>query len=137
MKALAITWTNVRRMLRERSNIFFVFIFPLALILLIGAQFGGGAAPVVGIYQADDGQLASDLAAAIEAEERLDTIIFEDSEELLAAVERGSVQAGVFLSCRAWTRLRPQGMSSRWSLSRVRVVSGHSSSRWRNRRFRG
>ena len=98
MKALAITWTNVRRMLRERSNIFFVFIFPLALILLIGAQFGGGAAPVVGIYQADDGQLASDLAAAIEAEERLDTIIFEDSEELLAAVERGSVQAGVFLS---------------------------------------
>ena len=97
MKALAITWINVRRMLRERSNIFFVFVFPLGIILLIGAQFGGGVVPAVGVYQADDSQLASGLATAIEAEERFDTIIYEDSEELIAAVERGSVQSGVFL----------------------------------------
>jgi hypothetical protein len=31
-KVYAIAATNVRRMLRERSNIFFVFIFPIALI---------------------------------------------------------------------------------------------------------
>ena len=42
MKVLAIGLSNIRRMLRERSNIFFVFIFPIAIILLIGAQFGGG-----------------------------------------------------------------------------------------------
>ena len=39
MKVLAIAAANLRRMLRERSNIFFVFIFPIALILLIGIQF--------------------------------------------------------------------------------------------------
>lgn len=41
MKAiLAIAGVEVRRYLRDRSNIFFVFIFPLLLILLLGTQFG-------------------------------------------------------------------------------------------------
>ncbi len=110
MKALAIAWTNVRRMLRERSNIFFVFIFPLAIILLIGAQFGGGVDPAVGLYQADDGELASTIVAEIEAEERLDKIIYETSDELIKAVERGDVQAGVFL---------PEGMDRAASLGEV------------------
>ena len=42
-KVFTIAWSNVKRMLRERSNIFFVFVFPVALILLIGAQFGARA----------------------------------------------------------------------------------------------
>ncbi|MCD4851588.1 ABC transporter permease [Arthrobacter sp. AK01] len=36
----AIAGVEVRRFLRDRSNIFFVFIFPLLLILLLGTQFG-------------------------------------------------------------------------------------------------
>ena len=47
-KVLAIGFSNVTRMLRDRSNIFFVFIFPIAIILLIGVQFGGGVVPGVG-----------------------------------------------------------------------------------------
>jgi ABC-2 type transport system permease protein len=97
MKVFAIAWTNVRRMLRERSNIFFVFIFPLALILLIGAQFGGGVDPVVGLYLADDGQLATAISDAVEAEDTLDVIRFEEEELLVTAVEHGGAQAGLFL----------------------------------------
>jgi ABC-2 type transport system permease protein len=97
MKVLAIAWTNVRRMLRERSNIFFVFIFPLALILLIGAQFGGGVDPVLGLYLADDGLLATEVAEAVEAEEALDVIRFDNEEALATAVEHGGAQAGLFL----------------------------------------
>ena len=33
------------RLFRDKSTYFFVFIFPLALILLIGLQFGGGFLP--------------------------------------------------------------------------------------------
>ena len=45
MKAiLAIAGVEVRRFLRDRSNIFFVFIFPLLLILLLGTQFGSSRA---------------------------------------------------------------------------------------------
>lgn len=45
MKAiLAIAGVEVRRFLRDRSNIFFVFTFPLLLILLLGTQFGSSRA---------------------------------------------------------------------------------------------
>jgi ABC-2 type transport system permease protein len=84
-------------MLRERSNIFFVFIFPLALILLIGAQFGGDFDPVIGIYLADDDALAVAVAEAVESEDTLDVVRFETDEELVTAVEHGNAQAGLFL----------------------------------------
>lgn len=38
---LAIAGTSLRRFLRDRSNYFFVFVFPLLLVVLIGLQFGG------------------------------------------------------------------------------------------------
>ena len=97
MKVLAIAGSNVRRMLRERSNIFFVFIFPLALILLIGAQFGGDVDPVIGLYQADDDQLATAVAEAVDSEDTLDVRRFDTDQELVTAVERGNAQAGLFL----------------------------------------
>lgn len=36
-----IAGVELRRFLRDRSNIFFVFVFPLLLVLVIGVQFGG------------------------------------------------------------------------------------------------
>ena len=96
MKVFTIAWSNVKRMLRERSNIFFVFIFPIAIILLIGAQFGGGVDPAVGLHLEDDGQVAAAIAAEIEAEEGLDVLRYEDRDSLTDAIERGNIQAGVF-----------------------------------------
>ncbi len=94
-KILAIASSNVRRLLRERSNIFFVFIFPIALILLIGAQFGGDFAPGVGVFRADDDPLADAITEEIQSEDSLAVTGFESSDELTEAVERGTVQAGV------------------------------------------
>lgn len=37
---LAIAATNLRRLLRDRSNAFFVFAFPLILLLVLGTVFG-------------------------------------------------------------------------------------------------
>ncbi|MFZ0015186.1 MAG: ABC transporter permease [Acidimicrobiia bacterium] len=97
MKPLAIATVNLRRMMRERSNIFFVFIFPIAIVLLVGLQFGGGVKPALGIHRADDGMLSSQIVDAIVSEERLDVTGYAVSDELIGAVERGEVQAGVFL----------------------------------------
>lgn len=97
MKVLAIAGSNVRRMLRERSNIFFVFIFPIAIILLIGAQFGGGVDPGIGLVVAGGDPIAVEIAESIEAADGIDTIRFDDEGELLEAVERGGAQAGVVL----------------------------------------
>lgn len=97
MKSLVIGMVNLKRMIRERSNIFFVFIFPIALVLLIGVQFGSGFAPVVGVHQSDRGDLSEDVVAALEADDSIDVEVFESRQDLTAAVEEGSVQAGVLL----------------------------------------
>ncbi|MCI0424925.1 MAG: ABC transporter permease [Actinobacteria bacterium] len=97
MKALAIAGANLKRLIRERSNIFFVFIFPIALILLIGAQFGGGVLPVVGVTIAEGGRISEAVVDRLDVEESIETRLYGDRDELTRAVERGYVNAGVFL----------------------------------------
>jgi ABC-2 type transport system permease protein len=97
MKALGIAWVNVKRMLRERSNIFFVFIFPIALILLIGAQFGGGVLPVVGVSSGGDGRINDAVIEELESNPSIELRSYGSGEELTEAVERGYANAGVFL----------------------------------------
>ena len=97
MKELSIGWVNIKRMLRERSNIFFVFIFPIALVLLIGVQFGSGFAPGVAIHQAESDVLSDRVVAALQTEESIEVEVMEDPDEVITAVERGTVQAGVML----------------------------------------
>lgn len=94
---MAIAISNLRRMLRDRSSIFFVFIFPLALILLIGIQFGGDVDPKVGIYREDTGTLSDAVVAELEASTAIEVVMYEAEEPLITAVERGGVSAGVFL----------------------------------------
>jgi ABC-2 type transport system permease protein len=97
VKALSIGWVNIRRMLRERSNIFFVFIFPIALVLLVGVQFGGGVLPSLGVSQADRGDLSSMIVGVIEDGASVDLRHFETEAELVTATERGAVQAAIVL----------------------------------------
>src|SRR3546814_12114501 len=49
MKARVIAAVNVRRFLRDRTNLFFVFVFPLALVLIIGLQFSSSEDPKIGM----------------------------------------------------------------------------------------
>ena len=96
-KILAIAASNVRRMLRERSNIFFVFIFPIALILLIGAQFGGGIDPIVGVNADSGGSISDAIVDQLQSIDSIDVAVYDDLDALTSAVERGHANAGVFL----------------------------------------
>jgi ABC-2 type transport system permease protein len=93
MKLWAIGMTGLRRLFRDRSSIFFVFILPLAIILLVGAQFGSGGPPGLLVYH-DDGEVATDIVAAMEGVEveRATTV-----DEVTERVERGYANAGVVL----------------------------------------
>lgn len=95
MRALTIAWVALLRLVRDRSNIFFVFILPIGIILIIGAQFGGGFTPSFGIVVEDDaGELGAALADAIEARDDIDVVRYAASDDLVTDVERGTVQAG-------------------------------------------
>jgi ABC-2 type transport system permease protein len=97
MRVLAIAGVNLRRLLRDRSNIFFVLLFPMLLILVIGAAFGGSFTPQLGVVVPEGGPLADRLVAALEADEGIRVEQIEGEDALQTAVERGNLAGGLVL----------------------------------------
>ncbi|HEX6131125.1 MAG TPA: ABC transporter permease [Actinomycetota bacterium] len=96
-KALAIAGVNLRMLLRDAAGAFFVLVFPFLLILALGATFGAGSTPELGVTDLGAGPLGEDLRGRLEAIERLDVRSFDDEASLRDAVERGAVEGGVVL----------------------------------------
>jgi len=113
MKALTIAWTALVRLVRDRSNIFFVFILPIGIILLIGAQFGGGFTPTIAVVVEDGaGDLSEQLVVSIEARDDLDVQRMSDAEAAVTAVERGNVQAAIVVPASYQADIEAGGVAS-------------------------
>ncbi len=96
MKALALAGVNVRRLLRDRSNVFFVFVFPMLLIVVLGVSFGAGFEARIGVVAPKDaGPLGRELVATLEGLEQVEVERVADAADLRSSVERGQLQAGV------------------------------------------
>lgn len=94
MKVWTIGVNGIRRLLRERSNIFFVFVLPLAIIMIVGAQFGASSFGPSVVVSQGGGEVESQIvdrleAAGVEVEEAA------DEAQVVDEVERGAVAAGV------------------------------------------
>lgn len=93
---LAIAGVSLRRFLRDRSNYFFVFVFPMLLVVLVGLQFGdsggGGRVVVTGASP-----LADRVASALQ-DEGLDVARGEALEEARTSVARGRAAAAVLVN---------------------------------------
>lgn len=93
---LGIAAVALRRMLRDRSNLFFVFILPLLLVLLIGMQFGGSFEPHLALHVDDGaGALADDLVEAVEAADVFVIDRVDDVDAVVDRVGRGAAAAGL------------------------------------------
>lgn len=94
---LAIAWVELKRFLADRANIFFVFIFPLAMVAVIGWQFGGdgGAGGTVSVV-APEGEARTALVERWEDSE-LDVTVRDSAEDLRDDVARGGSLVGVVL----------------------------------------
>ena len=96
MRALAIAGVNLRRLFRDRTGLFFIFVLPVVLIVVLGTVFGGRTAPRLGIVVLDGGPLAADLVEAIrDGEVELEVRTPVDEARLQAAVEDGSLELGL------------------------------------------
>jgi ABC-2 type transport system permease protein len=97
VKIFAIAGVNLRRTLRERSNIFFLVVFPMLLILILGVSFGGEFTPRVGIVAAelDRQPLAAELVSDLEDSAGIDVRRVDDQDALTGMVERGQLEAGL------------------------------------------
>lgn len=90
---LAITVVEVRRFLADRSNIFFVFIFPLLLVVVLGIQNSGGQ-PTGRV--AVVGQASGLRTTLVEAFEGSDLEVTEtDADAMRQGVAQGRQQVGV------------------------------------------
>lgn len=96
MKILSIAGTALRRTVRDRTNLFFLFIFPIMLVLVLGAAFGGDFIPKLGITGPDT-DAAQALITRIEAKDGLEVRIYGSEQAVVDAVERGIVQAGLVI----------------------------------------
>jgi ABC-2 type transport system permease protein len=97
MKVLSIAAANLRRTFRVRANIFFVFIFPLALILVLGETFGGSATPRLGVVATGSGPLGAALVRQLQHTPHLQVVAVAGQGALLTHVERGNLEAGLVI----------------------------------------
>jgi ABC-2 type transport system permease protein len=110
VKALAIAMTNLRRLGRDRSNVFFVLVLPLLLVAVLGMLFGdGGFTPRVAVAAVDTGSLGGDLVAALEVQPGIEVVRVADEADAARAVERGSAQGGLVVPAGYDTVVRDGG----------------------------
>ena len=112
MKAFTIAGTNLRRWLRDRSNVFWAFIFPILLILVLGAAFGSSSDPRLGVYSGGEGALADELVVLLDEQPGMQVIDYGSRGDLLATVERGELEAGLLIPDDYDTSLQAGSMAS-------------------------
>ena len=96
MAALEIARVNLLRVVRDRTNLFFVFLLPLIIIVALGAAFGGSGTSRLGVVRTDAGPLGDVLVSTLAAGE-LDVEIRERGsiDELRQGVEGGQLAFGL------------------------------------------
>jgi ABC-2 type transport system permease protein len=94
-KAGTIGVTNTRRFARDRLNLFFVFVFPVAMVLVIGLQFGGDQDPRLGVV-GEGGGTGTALMADVEAG-KVDVVMIDDEAAMRDRVASTDLDAGVVL----------------------------------------
>jgi linearmycin/streptolysin S transport system permease protein len=109
VKAFAIAATDLRRLMRWRANIFFLFILPMLLILLLGAAFGGGSQARIGLVGGQQGRLAQQFVSALDARPSTELERYDDRAALNRAVARGDVDVGLVIPADYDARLRSGG----------------------------
>ncbi len=96
MRALAIAATDLRRLFRWRANLFFLFVLPMLIILLLGAAFGSAAARI-GVLGGRGGPLARQFAAALDARPATDLRTYTSASSLQHAVAHGDLDVGLVI----------------------------------------
>jgi ABC-2 type transport system permease protein len=97
-KIWAIGRANTTRFLRQRSNVFFVFVFPIILVLVLGMMYGSYSEARIGVHAAGDGgPLASALVEALDDLDDVAVVSFDSEAAMTEAVQRGAVTAGVLV----------------------------------------
>ena len=94
-KVAGIGWANTVRFLRDRSSYFFVFAFPILIILFLGVVFGSGFQGTIGVYVAEEGPLADSLVDRIDGLDDITVKPYDDEDRMVDEVQRGILEGAL------------------------------------------
>lgn len=97
---------GLRLLLRDRMALFFVFVFPLALVLVLGSVFGGSFEVPLGVVAPRGDRLATEIVDRLAATDDVEVERYDTADALRSAVERGEAEAAVFIPGDYARRLR-------------------------------
>ncbi len=113
-KVAAIGRANLLIQMRDRTDLFFLFVLPTIIIVALGIQFGGVTAARLGVVVPPGDAAAAALVQAIEASPaQLDVRTLADRGALLTRVEHGQLEAGLVIPAGYGATLAsPEGTAS-------------------------
>ena len=95
---LTIAMKDLRIFARDRTNAFFVIVFPLAIAIFFGSIFGGSSRSIpVAVIVESAGPVATDFANTLQKDSTLSVVILPTREEGDASVRLGRVAACVII----------------------------------------
>ena len=97
MKAIAIARASLRRIVRDRTSLFFLLVLPIIVIIIVGATVRGFSTFRVGVESANNGRAGQEIVAALDHARGIDVITYADRKSLTTALARGEISAGVLL----------------------------------------
>jgi ABC-2 type transport system permease protein len=95
MTVLAIAQATLRRLLRDRTALFFIVILPFLVIVLVGSVVGGFSSVKVGVVTEDRGPLSVQLLDALKHDPALAVHMYSSLADAKTALRRTEVAAAV------------------------------------------
>lgn len=97
MKTLTIAANSLRRLFRDRSNIFFVFVLPIVLILVLGLVFGSGFGSRVAVVVPAGDDRAREMLDVIASSTVFETVESNDEDDARQRLRRNEVDAVIVI----------------------------------------
>ena len=94
MTALAVARASLRRLVRDRTALFFLVVLPIVVIVIIGATVRGFSLWRVGVVDVGAGRSGQRIAAAMARAPDLSVTRFTSVKALSTAIARGELSAG-------------------------------------------
>ncbi len=106
MSALTILSVGLRRIMRDRTALFFMIVLPIAVILIIGATVRGFSTFRVGVVNEGAGPSGTQLVSAMQRAPDLDVRMYPTATAAATAVARSEISTAVILPANMDSDLR-------------------------------
>jgi ABC-2 type transport system permease protein len=95
---IAVARTELARILRDRTGLFFIVVLPVLVIVVIGSSIGSVAGSArIGVLDLDRTPASARLISDLDASDRLDVVVISDQETLTVDVRLDRLRAGLIV----------------------------------------